>query len=39
MPGYDRSPDYGGPEPRPWRIAIAFVGLIAAAVLIYYVIA
>lgn len=33
MTGYERSPDYGGPRPRFWPIAI---GLIIAAAIVAY---
>jgi hypothetical protein len=35
--GYEQSPDYGGPEPKPWVIIIGVLGFvgIAAAILLY----
>jgi hypothetical protein len=37
MSGYEKSPDYGGPEPTWWGMTLWVVGMIAAiAVLVWW---
>ena len=37
MTGYDKSPDYGGPQPGRWTLAIWLIAVVAGAATVWVV--